>query len=167
MLQEDQTVSFQPMNHEGRVPWFVSLFVIYLLCVLLMTFIRVVFLMWTLRKRRKAQEREVPLDSSSQGFWEDCQSTVRSIRNFSQLTFLLAALVLFWNATNILAGVSTAKAPSLSYVAADLADALVPFLSGIVLCTALFCSAMFLERLVRRRRLIIDRKAAKSQLAVE
>jgi hypothetical protein len=155
------------MNYEGPVPWFVSLFVIYLLCVFLIMSVRAVLLMWTLRKHRKAQQRGVPLDSILRAFEETCHSTIRSIRNFSHLTFLLAALVLSWNATNILAGVSTAKAPSLSYVAAQLAEALVPFLLGILLCTALFSCAMFLERLVRRLRLMPDRNAGKSQLLGE
>jgi hypothetical protein len=31
MLQEEQTVPFQPIGYDGHVPWFVNLFVIYLL----------------------------------------------------------------------------------------------------------------------------------------
>ncbi len=90
------------------------------------------------------------MKASAEGFWETRYSKIQSIRNFSHLTILLAA-VLCWNATNILAGVSTAKAPSFPFVAAELAQALVPFLMGITSSRCLFCCAMFLENLVRRR----------------
>jgi len=113
-----------------------------------------------------AQEREAPLESNFQSFWENCYSTIRSIRNFSHLTFLLAALVLSWDATNILAGVSAEKVASVPYVAARLADALVPFATGIIFSSAQFSCAMFLEGLVRRRRLVLDRIAIKPQVPV-
>jgi NADH:ubiquinone oxidoreductase subunit 3 (subunit A) len=157
-MQEDQTVSFQPMSLEGRVPWFVNLFVIYLLCVLLMTVVHAIRILWTLRKHRRVQEREAPLESVSQSIWELCHSKIRSIKNFSHLTLRLAALVLSWNATNILAGVFTEKAPSFPYVAGELAEALVPFLMGIIICSAQFSCVIFLESLVRRRRIMLDRK---------
>jgi hypothetical protein len=163
-MQEDQTVTFQPMSLEGRVPWFVNLFVIYLLCVLLMTAADAVRILWTLRKHRKAQEAEAPLESSSHSMWEICDSKIRSIKNFSHLTFLLAVLVLSWNATNILAGVFTAKAPSFPFAAGELAEALVPFTMGIIFSSAQFSCGMFLESLVRRRRPLLDRKASGRQL---
>ena len=162
-MQEDQTVSFQSICYAGHTPWFVNLFVIYLLFVLLLTVVRAVLLMWDLRKHQKAQERGASVESSSQRFWEICYFKVQSIRNFSHLTFLLAALVLSWDTINILAGAWTTKAPSFPYVAADLANALVPFLMGIIFCVALFSCAMFLESHVRRRRLMLDRKASKPQ----
>jgi len=162
-MQEEQTVSFQPIGYEGHTPWFVNLFVIYLLSVLLMTVVRVVRLLWAFRKHRKVEERETPLESSSQDFWESCNSKIRSIRNFSHLTFLLAVFVLSWNAIDILAGVSTAKAPSVSYFAAESSEALVPFLGGILFSFVLFCCAMFLESLVQRR----SRKSRKLVVPVE
>lgn len=163
MLQEEQTVSFQPIGYEGRTPWFVNLFIIYLLYVLIKTVVSTVRLIWTLRKHEKAQEREASVESRSQGLWEIWHSKIRSIRNFSHLTFLLAALVLSWNTINILVGVSTAKVPSFSFVAAELAVALVPFTMGIVFCSGQFCCAMCLESLVTRRRHLLDRRANKPQ----
>lgn len=158
-MQEDQsTVSFQPMSHEGPLPWFEKLFVIYLLCILLMTIVRTGRLMWTLRKHRKAQKREALPESSSQSFWETCHSTIRSIRDFSLLTFLLAALVLSWDATEIFDGVANTKAPSLPYIAGDLSRALAPFVMGVGICSAQFCCSMFLDRLIRLRRRMPDRK---------
>ena len=164
MLQEEQTVSFQPISYEGHTPWFVNLFVIYLLYVLVKTIVSAVRLIWIVRKYEKALESHASVELRSQGPWEICHSKIRSIRNFSHLTFLLAALVLSWNAVDILAGVWTAKAPSLPYVAAELAQAIVPFAMGIVFCSGQFCCAMFLESLARRRRHQLDRKANRLQL---
>jgi hypothetical protein len=168
-MKEDQgqTVSFQPIGMDVHYPWFVNLFVIYLLCVLLLTLVRVGTLMWTLRKLRKLQERDVLSESDSQSFWETSYSKIRSIRSFSHLTFLLAVLVLGWNATNILAGVSMEKVSSSSYVAARFVEALIPFLMGIIFCSGLFGSAMFLESRVRQGRLTLDRKTGKLSPPVE
>jgi len=76
-MQEEQTASFQPVGYEGHVPWFVNLFLVYLLYALLMTVVRAVLLIWALRKHRKAQEDESPLESGSQRFCEDCQSKIQ------------------------------------------------------------------------------------------
>ena len=126
-MQEKQTVSFQPIGYEGHVPWFVNLFVVYLLYVLLTTVGSAVRVMWSLRKIRKASEREPCIELVV------CSAKIRSIRNFCHLTFLLATLVLSSNTIDILSGVSTAKAPSFTFVAAELAQALVPFAMGILL----------------------------------
>jgi hypothetical protein len=166
-MHEEQTVSFQPIGYEGHIPWFVNLFVIYLLYVLLATVASAVRVMWTLRKDRKAEESEAPVESSSQDRWEVCHSKIRSIRNLSHLTFLLGALVLSWSTINILAGVSTAKAPSFPFVAAELAQALVPFAMGIIFCSGQFCCAMFLENRVRHSRHLLDRKLNKPQPSAE
>lgn len=166
MLQEEQTVSFQPIGYEGHTPWFVNLFVVYLLYVLIRTVGGTVRLIWTLRKMKKAQERETSVESSCQGLWETCDAKIRSIRNFSQLTFLLAALVLSWNTINILAGVSAAKAPNLPYVAAELAETLVPFTMGILFYFGQFCCAMFLESLVRRRRYLLESESKQTPALV-
>jgi hypothetical protein len=126
-MEDEQTVSFQPIGYESHVPWFVNLFVIYCFCVLLVTIVRTGRLLWNLRKHRKAEEYEAPLESSSHSFWEICYSTIRSIRNFSHLTILLAAVVLCWSVTNILAGVAAVKVACVPCAAARLADALIPF----------------------------------------
>lgn len=166
MLQEEQTVSFQPIGYEGRVPWYVNLFLVYLLYVLLSTVADAIRITWTLRKHRRSQEREAIREWSSHT-WECCHSRVRSIRNFSHLTFLLATLVLSWNVTDILAGAATEKTQSLSYLAGRLAQALVPFGIGIIFCSGQFCCAMFLESFLRRRRLPLEQKTSKRQPPVE
>ena len=73
-MQEKQTVSFQPIGYEGHVPWFVNLFVVYLLYVLLTTVGSAVRVMWSLRKIRKASEREPRIELVV------CSAKIRSIQ---------------------------------------------------------------------------------------
>jgi hypothetical protein len=47
---------------------------------------------------------------------------------------------------------------SLPYIAGELARALVPFLMGIVTCSAQFCCSMFLAGLIRLQRPTADCK---------
>ena len=156
---QDQTVSFQPIGMDIHYPWFVNVFAIYLLCVLLMTFVRAGTLMWTLRKIQRVQKRDAPSsESDAQSFSETAYSTIRSIRGFSHLTFLLSVLVLGWYVTNILAGVSMENVSSFSSIAARFAEALIPFLMGIIFCCGLFGSAMFLESRVRHGRSMFVRR---------
>ena len=168
-MQEDQsqTVSFQPIGYEGPLPWYVKVFVIYLLCVLLTTIVRTVALLWKLRKLQKMQERGGYLQSEIQSFWEISYSRIRSIKSFSHLTFLLAVIVLGWDATDILAGISMEKVSNSSFVAARFAEALVAFLMGVILSCVLFVCAMFLENRVRRGRLRLGGKAAELPPLVE
>jgi hypothetical protein len=141
--------------------------VIYLFCVVVMTLVSAVRLILNVWKREMAHEREALVGSSSESIWDTCHFKIRSIRNFSHLTCLLSVLVLSLNATNLLASVIDAKASAFPYVAAGLADALVPFGLGIGICSAQISCAMFLEALVRNRRLMVHRKAGKVELPDE
>ncbi|WP_109488956.1 hypothetical protein [Occallatibacter savannae] len=161
-MQEEQTVSFEAVGFEVHVPWFVNLFLLYLLYVLLRTIAQAVWLVWDLRKTARAQKREAFIESDAETLWETCRARIRSIRNFSHLTFLLALLVLSWNATDVLAGISTAKAASLPSMAERLAQALVPFTMGIVFSSGQFCCAMLLESFVRRRKQLLARKSGQT-----
>jgi hypothetical protein len=162
-MQEDQTVNFAP-SYVGHVPWFATLFALYLLFVLLMTVVRAARLAWNLRKSRKAQEQRPPFTSSSQRFWEICNAKVRSIRNFSHLTFLLAVLVLAWNANDVMEMIWTKKTSGFEAVAGGLSESFTIFGAGIVVCIALFCCAMFFESLVLRQRRLLEQKGSESQL---
>jgi hypothetical protein len=160
-MQEEQTVNFSP-SYEGHVPWFATLFFIYLLSVSLMTVVRAARLAWNLRKNRTAHEQKLP--ASSQRFWEICNAKVRSIRNFSHLTFLLAALVLAWDSTDIMAMIWTKKTSGFEAVAGGLSEAFTVFGSGIFVCVALFCCSMLFEHLVLRQRHMLEQNEGDSQL---
>jgi len=166
-LQEEQTVTFQPIGLWGDPPWFVKLFSFYLLFVLILTVVRAVGLLWILRKQRKAQESGVPLTMSSQSSWEICDAKVRSIRNFSRLTLLLALLVLAGNLTNAAEMFYTKKTSGFLAVGGAISDAFSGFSGGIVICIALFCCAMFFESLILRQRQKLNRNARETQFLSE
>jgi hypothetical protein len=161
-MQEEQTVTFSS-SYEGHVPWFATLFAIYLVFVLLMTVVRAARLAWNLKKNRKAHGQELPLTSTSERFWEICNAKVRSIRNFSHLTFLLAVLVLAWDATDIMAMIWTKKTSGFEAVAGGLSEAFTIFGVGIVVCIALFCCSMLFEQLVLRQKHMLERNGRDSQ----
>jgi hypothetical protein len=151
-MQEEMTVQFQPI-YEGHTSWFQRLFIIYLLSVLLITVFRSVRLIWRVRKLRR-QKSSASSGSSSEFLprWDSCQRDTESMKKFSHLTLLLSLLVLAMGSINVLAGVSTAKAPSVPYTAGYMADAITPFSVGIGVCIVLYCCAMFFDALLARRK---------------
>lgn len=162
-MQEEQTVTFSP-SYVGHVPWFATLFLIYLLFVSLMTVFRAARLAWSLHNNRKAHEAKRPMITQALEFWEVCNAQVRSFRNSSHLTFLLAVLVLAWDATDIMAMVWTKKTSGFEAVAGGLSEAFTVFGAGIVVCVALFGCSMLFDHLVLRQRRIFEQNGNKSQL---
>jgi biopolymer transport protein ExbB/TolQ len=160
--QEEQTVTFDPCCMTRHFPWFVNLFVLYLLVVMILTVIRAVALLWALRKHRKAQKQARLLVADSRSFWDICNARTQSIRNFSHLSLLLSLLVLAWEGTNALSNVATEKVVGVRALADRFADALTDLSAGMVVCIALFCCAMFLERFVRRQKLSIEEKSGRA-----
>jgi hypothetical protein len=162
--QEDQTVTFSPEFVDGPTPWFDRLFVLYLLFAIIIAVARSVALMWALRKHRKIQSPAAPLVLDSSSFWEGCHARTRSIRDFSHLTFLLSVLVFAMNGIDAMDAVATQKTAGVGAIAGATAGAFTTFSAGMIVCIALFCCAMFLERRVLRQRRLIDRNEIKPQL---
>lgn len=154
-MQEEQTVSFDPMYVDGPVPWFERLFMLYLLLVSLTAIIRFLRLAWALRRHRKEQKSASFSGLDSQDFWDSCRTRCQSLRNSSILTFLLTTLVTAWSAVNMFTQVTVQKTASLIAIAGATSETLTTFSIGIIVCTMIFCCAIFLERLIssERRRL--------------
>ena len=152
-MQEEQTVSFDPMYADGPVPWFERLFMLYLLLVSLTTIIRFLRLAWALKRHRKEQKSASIPGLESQDFWDGCRTRCQSLRNSSILTFLVTTLVTAWSASNIFTQVLNQKTSQFSGAfAGDMAETLATFSIGIIVCTIIFCCAIFLERLILRER---------------
>jgi hypothetical protein len=166
-MQEGQSVTFQPYGLWGDPPWFEKVFAFWLLFVLIFSVVRAGGLVWNLRKRRKAEESGAALPMSCQSFWEICEAKVRAIKNFSHLTLLLALLVLAVDLTNAGEMFYTKKTSGFVAVAGAIADAFSIFSGGLIICVALFCCAMFLERYVLRQRQQLNRKTREAQLPGE
>jgi len=162
MLQEEQTVRFDPMYIDVFVPWYIRLFHFYLALVLLLTVLRSVHLLWTLRTRGTAARRfEAFSDLRSQDFWEHSYLKAQSLKTLSHLTFLISIIALLWSLADDLTQVATQKTAGIHAVAGALADTLRTFSAGIVVSTAVFCASVLCERLVRRRKLGTDGERTK------
>ena len=150
-MQEEQTVTFSPM--EVYVPWYTSLFRLFLIVVLLLAFFRFARLLWTLRRKRILQQTESLVGLSLSEFWDRLYLKARSFKTLSLLTFLIAVTVLAWTSSGDLMQVATQKTAGVGAIAGAFADALKTFALGVIVSTALFCCAAFCERSIDRHRL--------------
>jgi hypothetical protein len=150
-MQEDQTVSFEPMYVDGDQRWVTKLFVLYLLIVLVMFLIRAIILAADLRKLRIAQMQVLPARVSD-GLWSDLYSTVRSFKDFPAITFLLALLNFTWCAADDLLSIRAVKVANVGYVLARIGEELAPLETGLILCILLYSAAMLSQAVLRRRR---------------
>jgi hypothetical protein len=151
MLQEEQTVAFDPM--EVHVPWYTALFRLYLGLVVVLAIFRLARFLWTLRKQRTVPGTESTADDSSLSeFWERSFIRARSFKTLSHLTFLIAVTVLAWTLSGVSLQVATQRTSSIGAIAGALADALKTFSVGAAVSTALFCCGSFCESLIHRRR---------------
>jgi hypothetical protein len=144
MLQEDQTVTFQPM-YEGYQPWFAKLFVFYLLVVLVILLFRAVRFIWILLKLRKGGEQ-------SEAVSNELSDRIASTKQLAGLTVLVSILNLSWWTADIFFGVRTAKAPHLAYILPEIGDALNAFTLGIIISVAAFGGSMWARFALNRRR---------------
>jgi len=161
MLQEEQTVSFQPM--ENYVPWYVGLFRLYLAFVAMLAIFRFTRLLWALRRQRTARNIETIETSFSPELWEHSYIKARSFKTLAQLTLLIAVTFLAWNLSAALMQLATQKTSGVGAVSGAFADALENFSAGMIVSTALFACSAFFERLIHMHRFGPTRKASKSQ----
>ena len=161
MLQDEQTVSFEAMSFEVFHPWYVRLFGLYLFVVIVLAILGMAQLLWSLRKRRIAQQSESSVGLTLSDYWELSYIKVKSFKTLSYLTLLIAVIVLTWNFSDALAQVATQKTSGFGAVAGALGEALKTFSAGIIVSATLFCFAAFCERLIHRHRLGLTAKLSK------
>lgn len=147
MMQEDQTVSFQPI-YEGYQPWFAKLFVFYLFIVLIVLLFRSVRFIWILLKLRKRNEQS---EAVFNAVWAHCDRRLASSKRLAGLTVLLSILTLSWWTADVLLVVRTAKAPNLAYILPAIGDALTTFTFGIIISVAVLGGSMWAQFILNRR----------------
>lgn len=150
-MQEDQTVTFQPM--EVYVPWYIGLFRLYLVFVILLAIFRFVRILWILRKQRVALHTESSATLFSPESLELSFIKARSFKTLSQLTLLIAVTVFVWSVSGDLMQVAMRRTSGVGALAGDFADALRNFSAGMIVSTALFSCSVFCERLIYPHRL--------------
>ena len=160
MLQEDQTVSFQPM-YDVFIPWYIKLFHLYLILVFLLTILRSTHLAWTLRTLRIAGHFSDAFSARAQDFWEHSYFKARSLKTLSHVTLLISMIALSWSFADILSQVAMQKTAGIGAIAGAFADTLRTFTVGVVISTALLCVSVLFERLIRRRKLDVAREPDK------
>ena len=148
MVQEDQTVTFQPI-YEGYQPWFAKLFVFYLLVVLIVSLLRSFRFVWVLLKLRKGKELSEP---AFEEVWTNCWRKIDSSKQLAGLTVLVSVLNLSWWTADILIGVRMEKTPNLAYILPAIGDALTAFTFGISVCVAIFGGSMWAQLVLNRRK---------------
>lgn len=150
IMQEDQTVSFQPMYVDGPLPWYERLFALYLLAVLLIYLFRVVRLAINLYKLRKEREQFLAAPVAN-ALLTDCYARVRSFKEISVLTLLISSLCFTWYTADSFSSVITAKAADFAFVLREVANALGSLMAGLVLSIVLYSTAMLSGAMLSRR----------------
>gem|GEM_PF-4295031 len=152
MLQEEQTVPFQPEYIWVQQPMYIGLFRLYLLLVTLWAVIRFIRFLWIHRRVRIAQQQEKPAMEFLQ-FLNLSSVVANSFKTASQLTLLISAAVLAWTSSDGLSQVAIQKTSGIRAVAGWFADALQTFSVGVAVSAVLFCSAAICNSIVQRQRL--------------
>ena len=148
MVQEEQTVTFQPI-YEGYQPWFAKLFVFYLFIVLIVSLLRSARFMWILLKLRKRNlQSEVLFDKVG----ADCSGRIVSSKQLAGLTVLVSTLNLSWWTADILLGVRAEKTPNLACILPAIGDALTAFTFGVIVAVATLGGSMWAQFALKRRR---------------
>lgn len=148
MLQEEQTVTFQPM-YESYQPWFAKLFVFYLLIVLIVLLSRGAKFIVIMLKLLKRNDRSASLLNEADA---RCAGRMASSKQLAGLTVLISILNLSWWTADIMLGVRTAKTPNLAYILPAIGDALTAFTFGMIVAVATLCGSIFAQFVVNRRR---------------
>jgi hypothetical protein len=151
VLQEEQTVPFQPEYIWVQQPLYIGLFRLYLLLVALWAVLRFTRFLWSFRRSWIAQLQNKSATEYFQ-FLEYSSVKANSFKTVSQLTFLISAAVLAWTSSDGLAQVAMQKTSGFRAVAGWFADALQAFSVGVTVSAALFCFATICNSVVRRQR---------------
>jgi hypothetical protein len=151
VMQEEQTVSFQPISNCGPQPWFMNLFGLFILVFLVVFVVRIVKLAANLYKLRNARKHSVPVPVVD-ALWADCYSKVHSFKEISTLTFLVSLLTFIWYTADVFLSMRAQKITSVSYVLARTSGGLVAFAVGLIFCIALYSAAMLTQAVIRRRK---------------
>lgn len=150
-MQEDQTVSFEPISNCGPQPWHMQLFGLFILVFGLVFLVRIIKLAVNLRKFQRARTHSTPV-AVVDGLWSDCYVKAHSFKDISALTFLVSLLNFVWYTTDVFLALRFQKITSVSYVLARTGDGLVALALGLALCVVLYSAAMFSEAVLRRRK---------------
>jgi len=151
-LQEEQTVSFQPMSNCGPEPWYTNLFVLYLLIVIVVYLVRIVKLTIDLLKLSKSQKRHftAPFCNDLQA---DYSAKVQSLKEVSVLTLLVSLLHFAWYDADVFRSVQFEKMPKTAFVLIRAGAGLDYLAMGLFFCVVLYLTALLFQSALRLRKI--------------
>ena len=162
LLQEEQTVTFEPMSIcYSRPTWYEKLFVLYLIAILIFLLVRLIRCAICLHRLRKLERSQVSSAELFGTLWQQCWWNARSSTKFSFLTLLLSLITLSMSLTNEFLNLATAKQLTAAPVLSRLADKLTSFSAGLVVCILLYACGFFFESRLNRHKLRFDAAAEK------
>ena len=150
-MQEEQTVSFQPVSNCGPQPWYMQLFGLFILVFAVVFLVRIISLAVNLRKLRNSRAHPTPV-AVVDGLWTDCYAKVHSFKEISTLPFLVSLLNFIWYTIDVFLALKVQKVTSVSYVLGRTGDGLVALALGLAFCSVLYSAAMFSEAVLRRQK---------------
>jgi NADH:ubiquinone oxidoreductase subunit 3 (subunit A) len=151
-MQEDQTVQFAPEYIDRAIPWWEALFVYYLVAMAILILFRLTKFALALRKIRKLRADKVPEFPIIQALWTECYEKANSLRNWASLTFLFSILFLSGSTVDDISAFSSEKLYVWQPIMRGVAEALIPFMIGTVICIGFLVSAMMMQHILRRRK---------------
>ena len=151
-MQEEQTVSFEPMYVDGPMPWHQRLFVWYVWLVAVLIVFRLVKFGIRLHRLKKLSKADGKDCIGFSVLWADSYEMAGSMKNFAVLTFLLSILEFSWSAIDNFSSLQMQKTSHWQPIVMRLTDALGAFMAGLIICIALFASSMLMQYLLKRRK---------------
>jgi hypothetical protein len=140
---QETVAGWDSIHEQGQTPpVLLTVFVGYLVLVLLVSIWRFISLMLRMRSPKESPEQRRVF----------CHANIASMKNLSMLTFLLSFFVLAWRVADVLQGVAVQKAAGVGFLAGALAETLATFSLGLFVCAVLYVLAMFYEGILARQK---------------
>jgi hypothetical protein len=135
-MQETPQVGWDPIAINHQLPWASKLFLLYLLLVVAISFVKSASVLRDFRR----------------GSWETCSARIQSMRRLVFFTLLLSVLVAAELLRVTLMQIAAQRFFGRAALAGGLAEALTVFALGILVCTALYAGCGLCEGTLLRRR---------------
>ena len=159
-MQEEQTVTFSPMGLIGNPSWHEKLLAFYMLAMIILLAVRIVRFAWNLRQLYKLLKEDAHQSGTYLLLWAECLAKASSLKNFAVLTFLLSAVEVIWSTSDISSNFALGLFTGWKGYLMAISAALIDFKAGLIICTALFVSAMLMQHLLNRRKPESETKAS-------
>ncbi len=151
-MQESSQITWDPASINHHVPWESRLFVLYLLVVVAISFVRILHV---LRQLWSFTHGSVLMRSGENEFlyaWETCSAKIQSMKRLVFFTLLLSVLVAVYRLRTTLTQLVAQKAFGVGAFGGTVVEVLTLFALGILVCALLYAPCGLCEGMLLRRR---------------